>query len=189
MPTPVFLSHRSIISVTGADAEPFLNNIVTVSTLGLAPGELRYGALLTPQGKVIADLLLTRESDAILIDCDAAAAPALSRRLTMMKLRAAVAIKERHDLGVTAFEAAQLLKAPPPVVVLRTVDEARARAVTEALRPAGVAVLVDRKINALPVYADVAGLTLQIAPGDVIECNVPPYEPEFAVDIWRPHAD
>lgn len=104
MPTPVFLSHRSIISVTGADAEPFLNNIVTVSTLGLAPGELRYGALLTPQGKVIADLLLTRESDAILIDCDAAAAPALSRRLTMMKLRAAVAIKERHDLGVTAFE-------------------------------------------------------------------------------------
>jgi pyrimidine operon attenuation protein/uracil phosphoribosyltransferase len=54
---------------------------------------------------------------------------------------------------------------------------------------AHVAVLVDRRINALPVHADVAGITLQIAPGDVIECNVPPYEPEFAVDIWRPHAD
>ena len=53
---------------------------------------------------------------------------------------------------------------------------------------AHVAVLVDRKINALPVYADVVGATLQIAPGDVIECNVPPYEPEFAIDIWRPQA-
>jgi pyrimidine operon attenuation protein / uracil phosphoribosyltransferase len=51
---------------------------------------------------------------------------------------------------------------------------------------AHVAVLVDRKINALPVHADVAGITLQIAPQDVIECNVPPYESDFAVDIWRP---
>lgn len=51
---------------------------------------------------------------------------------------------------------------------------------------AHVAVLVDRKINALPVLADVAGIILQIAPTDVIECNVPPYEAEFAVDIWRP---
>jgi hypothetical protein len=49
-----------------------------------------------------------------------------------------------RTLGVTAFEAAQLLKAPPPVVVLRTVDETRAKAVTEALRPAGVPVLLDR---------------------------------------------
>ena len=54
---------------------------------------------------------------------------------------------------------------------------------------ARVAVLVDRRINALPVHADVAGITLQIAPGDVIECNVPPYEPEFAVDIWRPKSE
>ena len=54
---------------------------------------------------------------------------------------------------------------------------------------AHVAVLVDRRINALPVHADVAGITLQIAPGDVIECNVPPYEPEFAVDIWRPKSE
>jgi pyrimidine operon attenuation protein/uracil phosphoribosyltransferase len=53
---------------------------------------------------------------------------------------------------------------------------------------AHVAVLVDRKITALPVAADIAGITLQIAPGDVIECNVPPYEAEFAVDIWRRHA-
>ncbi len=47
------------------------------------------------------------------------------------------------------------------------------------------AVLVDRACTVLPVHADIVGVTLQIAPGDVIECNVPPYEPEFAIDIWR----
>jgi len=46
-------------------------------------------------------------------------------------------------------------------------------------------VLVDRRCAVLPVHADVAGLVLQVAPHDVIECNVPPYEAEFAVDIWR----
>ncbi len=103
MNTPEFLAHRSIVSVTGADAETFLNGIVTVSTSGMTPREFRYGALLTPQGKVIADMLLTLASGAILIDCAAAAAPALIKRLTLMKLRAAVAIEEQSELGVTVF--------------------------------------------------------------------------------------
>lgn len=104
MHTPVFLAHRSIVSVSGADAEPFLNNIVTVSTLDVEPGALRYGALLTPQGKIIADLLVARDGGALLLDCASSAAPALIKRLTLMKLRAAVAIEERPELGVTAFE-------------------------------------------------------------------------------------
>jgi len=103
MTNPVFLPHRSVISVSGADAETFLNGIVTTSTLGMRAGEFRYGALLTPQGKVISDMLLTREADAILIDCAEAAEPAVIKRLTLMKLRAAVAIAPRPDLGVNAF--------------------------------------------------------------------------------------
>lgn len=50
------------------------------------------------------------------------------------------------------------------------------------------AVLVDRQRHRLPIHADIVGLTLKIAPGDVIECSVPPYEAEFAVDVWRPGA-
>ena len=50
------------------------------------------------------------------------------------------------------------------------------------------AVLVDRQRLRLPVHADIVGLTLKIAPGDVIECNVPPFEAEFAIDLWRPAA-
>jgi len=53
-------------------------------------------------------------------------------------------------LGVTAFEAGQLLKGAPPFVVLRTVDAARATAALEALRPLGSAVLVDRASSVLP---------------------------------------
>ena len=107
MNTPVFLAHRSIVSVSGADAETFLNNIVTVSTLGLEAGALRYGALLTPQGKIIADLFVAREGDALLLDCAASAAPALIKRLTLMKLRAAVTISARPELGVTSFEGSE----------------------------------------------------------------------------------
>ena len=55
-------------------------------------------------------------------------------------------------------------------------------------KPAHVhaAVLVDRQRHRMPVRADIVGLTLKIAPDDVIECNVPPYETDFAVDLWRP---
>lgn len=55
-------------------------------------------------------------------------------------------------------------------------------------KPAHVhaAVLVDRQRHRMPVRADIVGLTLKIAPEDVIECNVPPYETDFAVDLWRP---
>ena len=57
-------------------------------------------------------------------------------------------------------------------------------------KPAHVhaAVLVDRQRYRMPMRADIVGVTLKIAPDDVIECNVPPYEPDFAVDLWRPAA-
>lgn len=57
-------------------------------------------------------------------------------------------------------------------------------------KPAQVhaAVLVDRQRWRNPVRADIVGVTLKIAPNDVIECNVPPYEDDFAVDLWRPRA-
>lgn len=47
------------------------------------------------------------------------------------------------------------------------------------------AVLVHRTVARLPVHADVVGIRLQVPPNDVVECRVPPYEPEFRVDIWH----
>ncbi len=48
------------------------------------------------------------------------------------------------------------------------------------------AVLVDRHVARLPVRADIVGIHLQIAAGDVVECHVPPYEKEFAIELLRP---
>ncbi|SFP26145.1 phosphoribosyltransferase family protein [Pseudomonas borbori] len=47
------------------------------------------------------------------------------------------------------------------------------------------AVLVDRCVCTQPVHADIVGVRLQIAPGDIIECNVPPYEPAFRIEVLR----
>ena len=48
------------------------------------------------------------------------------------------------------------------------------------------AVLVDRGANKLPVRIDIAGVRLDVAPTDIIECNVPPYEQEFKIDLLKP---
>lgn len=48
------------------------------------------------------------------------------------------------------------------------------------------AVLVDRGANKLPVRIDIAGVRLDVAPSNIIECNVPPYEKEFRIDLFQP---
>lgn len=50
------------------------------------------------------------------------------------------------------------------------------------------AVLVDRCVARIPLHADIVGLRLQIAAGDVIECHVPPYEETFCIELLRPGA-
>lgn len=47
-------------------------------------------------------------------------------------------------------------------------------------------VLVDRGVTRLPIRADITGMRLDVAPQDIIECNVPPYEAEFRIDLLRP---
>lgn len=48
------------------------------------------------------------------------------------------------------------------------------------------AVLVDRGANKLPVRVDITGVRLDVAPSDIIECNVPPYEASFKIDLLKP---
>ena len=47
-------------------------------------------------------------------------------------------------------------------------------------------VLVDRGAAKLPVRTDIVGVRLDVAPSDVIECNVPPYEESFRIDLLQP---
>jgi pyrimidine operon attenuation protein/uracil phosphoribosyltransferase len=47
-------------------------------------------------------------------------------------------------------------------------------------------VLVDRGVAKLPVRTDIVGVRLDVAPSDIIECNVPPYEDSFRIDLLQP---
>lgn len=57
-----------------------------------------------------------------------------------------------------------------------------------AKKPAALRVvcLADRCTVRLPVHADVVGVHLAVAPSDIVECHVPPYEPEFRIELVKP---
>ncbi len=90
--TDAFLADRALLRVSGTDAEGFLHNLITTDVTGLPPGEARPGALLTPQGKILFDFLIWRDSDGFLIEIDADQLDALTKRLTLYRLRAAVTL-------------------------------------------------------------------------------------------------
>jgi folate-binding protein YgfZ len=86
---------RSLIRVSGPDAASFLNNLVTQDVAQLGEAAMRYAALLSPQGKVVADMLLWAESaERIVLDADPSRGGDLLRRLRLYKLRAQVAIDD-----------------------------------------------------------------------------------------------
>ncbi|EUB95139.1 folate-binding protein YgfZ [Rhizobium sp. CF080] len=102
MPAAI-LPSRSLIRLTGKDAQDFLQGLITTDIDSLPEGEARPGALLTPQGKILFDFLVWREGDGFLIETETAQREALMRRLTMYKLRAAVDIAAGAEDGVTIF--------------------------------------------------------------------------------------
>jgi folate-binding Fe-S cluster repair protein YgfZ len=84
--------HRSLIRLTGPDTIALLERTVTNSVKDWAAGEVRYGALLTPQGKIISDYTVLRTDDGVLLDVHEDAAEDLAKRLKMFRLRARVEI-------------------------------------------------------------------------------------------------
>ncbi|WP_040665128.1 YgfZ/GcvT domain-containing protein [Nitratireductor aquibiodomus] len=94
MPT-CHLDNRALFQLQGSEAEHFLQNVITNDLSALKDGECRPSALLTPQGKILFDFLISRAgSDAFRIECRADIAADLVKRLTLYKLRAKVDISE-----------------------------------------------------------------------------------------------
>lgn len=103
--------NRVVLAITGPDRETFLQGLVTNDIMKLAQGPV-YAAILTPQGKYLADFLLVPGPEGtIWLDVAAGLADDLLRRLAMYRLRARVDIA-RTDLTVTRG-----LDAPPPGAV------------------------------------------------------------------------
>ncbi|MBI3699307.1 MAG: folate-binding protein YgfZ [Afipia sp.] len=102
-----FLPDRGVIKVSGDDARRFLDGIVTTNVNLVRPGLARFGALLTPQGKIVADFLITEASGGqgggFLLDCAKALSKPLADRFGIYKLRAKVGVENLSDaLGVLA---------------------------------------------------------------------------------------
>lgn len=87
------MQDRSVISISGPDAHDFLQGLIT-NDVDKTTNGLVYAALLTPQGKFIADFFVLAKDGALLLDVAASHAAPLAQRLTMYRLRAKVEIEE-----------------------------------------------------------------------------------------------
>ncbi|MHB2265759.1 CAF17-like 4Fe-4S cluster assembly/insertion protein YgfZ [Aliihoeflea sp. PC F10.4] len=93
----VHLADRALVTVTGPDAEHFLQNLITTDLAALGMNEARPSALLTPQGKILFDFLISRAGDGFVIECRTDIAADLVKRLTIYKLRAKVEISQPDE--------------------------------------------------------------------------------------------
>ncbi|MBW8707914.1 MAG: hypothetical protein JF627_01350 [Alphaproteobacteria bacterium] len=98
---PAYLDDRAVLAISGPQAREFLQGLVTNDVIGgLAPGSGLYTALLSPQGKILFDFLVTEGDGALLLDVARGTSAALLKKLTLYKLRARIDVELREQLGV-----------------------------------------------------------------------------------------
>jgi tRNA-modifying protein YgfZ len=99
----LILPDRTVVRVDGADAQHFLQNLITANVDAIKPGEAQPAALLTPQGKILFDFLISKHGQTA-YDCDIRSdlAADFLRRLTLYKLRAAVTFEPLTEVPVIA---------------------------------------------------------------------------------------
>uniref|UniRef100_UPI0035CC6178 CAF17-like 4Fe-4S cluster assembly/insertion protein YgfZ n=1 Tax=uncultured Sphingomonas sp. TaxID=158754 RepID=UPI0035CC6178 len=84
------LADRSLLRLSGDDVRGFLQGLLTADMSGPLPA---WAGLLTPQGKALFDFIVWGDGEDVLIDCEASAAEALRRRLSIYRLRRAITIE------------------------------------------------------------------------------------------------
>jgi hypothetical protein len=101
------LPDRGVVKVAGDDARNFLHGLFSADILKLTPGEARFGALLSPQGKILADFIVVeapaQDGGGFFLDVPRALANPLVAKLNVYKLRSRVIVEDLSDvLGVLA---------------------------------------------------------------------------------------
>lgn len=91
------LIDRAVIRLSGEDVRGFLQGLVTNDVLGGLPV---WAGLLTPQGKALFDFIVWADGDDVLLDCEAAQAEALAKRLSIYRLRRPISIARDDKLAV-----------------------------------------------------------------------------------------
>ena len=97
----IALSHRALIRFSGPDARDLLDDLITASVPENSDDGMRPAALLTPQGRVLFDLLIGRDGDDILIEVDDSRSAEFTKKMMMYRLRRQVDIS-RDDRAVYA---------------------------------------------------------------------------------------
>ncbi len=96
------LDGRGLVAVSGPDARPFLQGLISQDVDLVGAERAAYGALLTAQGRFLHDFLIVELDGALVLDCEAARAQDLMRRLARYKLRSKVELAlvgERHQVA------------------------------------------------------------------------------------------
>ena len=111
------LPARGVIEIAGDDRVTFLQGLVSNDVAEAVPGRAVWTALLTPQGKWLADFFILADGGRLLLDCERAQIAMLVPRLTRFRLRSKVAVAAREDLAVyVAWDGA------PPVAQVAAPD-------------------------------------------------------------------
>ena len=100
-PSIAHLPGRAVLEVAGDDRVSFLQGLVSNDVAQVAPGRAVWAALLTAQGKYVADFFILADADRLLLDMEASAREALGKQLTRYRLRAKVTLAPL-DLAVSA---------------------------------------------------------------------------------------
>src|SRR4051794_6567832 len=94
------LPDRGVISVEGDDRVAFLQGLVSNDVEAAVPGRCVWAALLTPQGKWLADFFVFADAHRLLLDCERAQIPMLMQRLGRFRLRMKVTLRPEPALHV-----------------------------------------------------------------------------------------
>lgn len=103
----VNLSNRALVHITGEEAEKFLQAVITTDLDKLGPDNLKPGALLAPQGKILFDFLVSRIDGGLRFDLPVSIAADFIKRITLYRLRAKAEITQLPESLVSVSRQTQ----------------------------------------------------------------------------------
>lgn len=112
------LPHRGVISITGPDRVAFLNGLVSNDVSKATPGHAIWAALLSPQGRYLADFFVFSDGEQLLLDIAREAIPELVQKLRRFKLRAKIEVADASD----TLQTYAIWQGTPPEAALTAAD-------------------------------------------------------------------
>lgn len=91
------LPDRGVLELAGPDRIAFLQGLVSNDVAAIPPGQAAWAALLTPQGKWLADFFVIPAGEVLLLDAERAQIPAMVQRLSRFRLRSKVTLRDASD--------------------------------------------------------------------------------------------